>query len=60
MTQKVVITLSKEDLIKVICKHFDLQITKTSIKLTGDSPSVVVESDRERQSEVKTYKQLDR
>lgn len=65
MTQKVIITLSKEDLTKIICKHFDLQVAKTSIKLNGDSPrdifpNLIIESDRERQSEVKTYNQSDR
>jgi hypothetical protein len=65
MTQKVIITVSKEDLIKIVSKHFDLQASKTSIKLNGDSPrdsfpNLVIESDRERQSEVKTYNQTDR
>lgn len=65
MTQKVVITLSKEDLIGILCKHFDLQKSKTTIKLNGDSPrdifpNMVLESDREKQSEVRSFSQLDR
>ena len=65
MTQKVVITLTKEDLIRVVCKHFDLQTAKTTIILNGDVPrdnfpNLLIESDREKQSEVTKYNQLDR
>lgn len=66
MTEKVVIEITEKDLIKIIAKHFDLKESKTTIQRkhiginTDGFPTLLIESDRERQSETKSYSQYDR